>query len=58
MKHVLDANADVALLDMVGDMKASQRVAGFTLASDDDPTSTADAAEGRRHKKQKAVAKD
>lgn len=54
----VDANADVSLTDMVGDMKASQRVAGVTPASDDNPTSTADAAEARRHKKQKAVATD
>lgn len=56
----VDANADVALPDMASDAKASQRVAGVTPAStsDGDPTSTADAAEARRHKKQKAVAKD
>ena len=54
----VDANADAALPDMVGDMKASQRVAGVTPASDAAPTGTADAAEARRQKKQKAVAKD
>ena len=54
----VDANADVALPDMVTDVKASQRMAGVTSASDIDATTTADAAEARRHKKQKAVAKD
>ena len=54
----VDANADVALPDMVSDVKASQRVAGVTPASDDAPVTTADAAEARRHKKQKADAKD
>lgn len=53
----VDANADVALPDMVGDVKAAQRVAGVIPASDAATTSTADAAEARRQKKQKAVAK-
>lgn len=54
----VDDNADTPLPDMVGDMKATQRVAGFTPASDAGPTSTSDAAEARRQKKQKAIAKD
>ena len=54
----VDASADAALPDMVGDMKASQRVAGVTTASAAAPAGTADAAEARRQKKQKAVATD
>ena len=54
----VDANADEALPDMVGDVKAAQEVAGVTPASAAGPTSISDAAEARRQKKQKAAAKD
>lgn len=52
----VDVNADAAMPDMIGDRKASQRVAGVTSASDE--AVTADAVEAQRQKKQKAAAKD
>ena len=53
----VDANADATLPDTVGDLKASQRVAGVTPASDATPNSTVDAAEARRQQKQETIAK-
>ena len=52
----VDVNADAAMPDMIGDRKASQRVAGVTSASDE--AVTADAVEAQRQKRQKAAAKD
>lgn len=52
----VDANADEPMPDVVGDTKASQKVAGVTPATDAAPT--ADAAEAKRQEKQKAAAKD